>query len=99
MAVQVKGQPIETKPAAGLSATVVIGYALALVFAIWPNFAARVPDDLKLQLPVVIGAILGAAAAYFAPHTNRPDLPPVVPPDVPVAPVAPPVPVPPVAQP
>lgn len=79
MAVKVKGQPIETKPAAGLSTNAVIGYLIALVFAIWPNFAARVPDDLKLQLPVVIGTVLGAAVAYYTPHTNRPDLQSVTP--------------------
>lgn len=85
MALQVKGTPIEAKPVAGLSTNAVVGYLIALVFAIWPNFAARIPDDLKLQLPVVIGTVLGAAFAYFAPHTNRPDLVTVVPPPQPVA--------------
>jgi hypothetical protein len=86
MEVKVKGQPIEVKPAAGLSTNAIIGYGLALMFALWPSLASRIPQDLQLQLPVVIGTLIGALAAYRAPHTHRPDLEPVLPPAQPVAP-------------
>jgi hypothetical protein len=89
--VNVKGQPIETKPAAGLSVNAIIGYGVALTFALWPSLASRIPTDLQLQLPVVLGTILGALAAYRAPHTHRPDLEPVLPPAQPVAPTPTPV--------
>lgn len=74
MPVKVKGAPIETKPFAGLGTNGVIGYIVALVFVLWPSFANRIPEDMQLQLPVVIGTVLGAVVAYFAPHTSRPDL-------------------------
>lgn len=74
MPVKVKGAPIETKPVAQLSTNAIIGYVVALVFILWPSFANRIPEDMQLQLPFVIGAVLGAVVAYFAPHTSRPDL-------------------------
>ncbi len=89
MAIQVKGTPIEAKPVAGMSTVAVIGYAVALTLALWPSLAAKIPQDMLYQLPVVIATVLGATVSYFAPHTNRPDLQPVVPPVQPVAPATP----------
>jgi hypothetical protein len=66
--------PIETKPTFGLSTNLVAGYIVTFVFATWPWIADRVPDDLKAQLPVILGTVLGALVAYYAPHTHRPDL-------------------------
>lgn len=72
--------PIEAKPTFGLSTNLVAGYIVTFVFATWPWIADKVPDDLKAQLPVVLGTVLGAIVAYYTHHTHRPDLPPVTPP-------------------
>lgn len=74
--------PIETKPVVGVSTTILIGYVLTLVFQIWPNLRQYVTPEVSQQLPIVIGGVLGAIAAYWAPHTHRPDLPPVIPPAI-----------------
>jgi hypothetical protein len=71
--------PIETKPVVGLTTAVLIGYALSITFAIWPNLRTYVTPEVSQQLPIVIGGIIGAIAAYKAPHTHRPDLVPVQP--------------------
>lgn len=73
-ALKVKGQPIETKPAASLSTVAVVGYIVGLVFVLWPSLAAKIPADYQQQLPNVIAVVIGAFVAYFVPHTNRPDL-------------------------
>lgn len=74
MPVKVKGQPIETKPAASLSTVAVVGYIVGLVFVLWPSLADKIPADYQQQLPNVIAVVIGAFVAYFVPHTNRPDL-------------------------
>ena len=71
---------IETKSAAGVSATLVITQAVALVFALWPAAASAVSPDQQLQIASFAATVFTAAAVWFAPHTHRPDLAPVEPP-------------------
>jgi hypothetical protein len=76
---QVKQRPIEAKAVAGPTTTIVAGYIVALAFAFWPALRDKIPADLQNQLPVMIAGVLSAIVAYFAPHTNRPDISPVTP--------------------
>jgi hypothetical protein len=71
--------PIEKKAVAGPTAAVLGGYIVWLVFTIWPNLKTYVTPEAAAQMPVVVGGILAALAAYVAPHTSRPDLPSVQP--------------------
>jgi len=70
---------IETKAAAGPTTALIAGYISWAVIEFVPGVKNNVPADLQSQLPVVIGAALGWLAAYRAPHTHRPDLPPLEP--------------------
>jgi len=74
MPLKVKGTPIETKPVAGLGTNAIIGYFIGLAFAVSPTLRDKIPLDYQLQLPIVVGTIVGGIAAYYAKHTSRPDL-------------------------
>jgi hypothetical protein len=76
MAKNKAGAPIESKAVAGPTTAVIIGYICWAILTFVPHAATAIPADLQGQLPVVIGAVFGAIAAYRAPHTHRPDLTP-----------------------
>src|SRR5256885_1792720 len=80
------GKPIETKPVTGISTVAVAGYIAWAILTFVPGVKTAIPPDLQGQLPVVIAAVLGALASYYAPHTPRPDLAPV---ETPAAPAEP----------
>jgi len=71
---------IETKVAASSTTTIAAGYISWLLITFVPGLNDTIPADLQGQLPVVIAFLLSTVAAYFAPHTIRPDLQPVEPP-------------------
>lgn len=68
------GGPIEQKAAAGPVATLVGGYAAAILIAYVPVLRDAFPADERDQLAVFCAFVLSALAAYYAPHTHRPDL-------------------------
>ncbi len=68
----------ETKVKASTSAAAVSGMALWLLGRY--VFKGTVPDVVASWIYVLVPGILAWAAGYAAPHTHRPDLPPVKPP-------------------
>jgi hypothetical protein len=74
------GGGIETKVAAGSVTYLAAGYLSGLLVEIVPWLRDNLTADQKQNLPVIIAWLLGAVAAYFSPHTHRPDLAPVQPP-------------------
>jgi hypothetical protein len=82
---------IETKTGVGSFVTILAGYAAWAVVYYIPGVKNNLPSDLQSQLPFVLAWLLATIAAWFAPHTHRPDLYlPQLPPPTP-APVQPPV--------
>ena len=75
------GQPIENKAVAATGATLIINQLAWAIFTFWPAARNAVPSASdQLQLASIAASFFTAAASYYAPHTHRPDLPPVVPP-------------------
>jgi hypothetical protein len=71
---------VETKVAVGSGTTVVAGYIAWALVTYVPGLKDTFPPDLQGQLPVMVAFALASIAAYFAPHTHRPDLlPPAAP--------------------
>jgi hypothetical protein len=66
--------PIEQKAVAGPSAGFVIGYLCTILIAAVPWLNKHLTADQQQQLPIVLGFLFAAVAAYLAPHTHRPDL-------------------------
>ena len=62
---------IEAKVAAGASVTGVAGVITWILVAWVPAFRS-LPPALAQFLPYIVSCVLGAAAAYLAPHTPRP---------------------------
>lgn len=72
---------IETKVAAGSITTLAAGYLSGLLIEVIPWLKDNLTADQKQNLPIILAWVLASVAAYFAPHTHRPDLAePVVPP-------------------
>ena len=69
---------IETKVGAGSSTLLVSGYLAWALFNFVPWLETNMPGELKSQLPILIAWALATLAAYYAPHTHRPDLTPVI---------------------
>jgi hypothetical protein len=69
--------PIEAKAAAGPTATLIAGYLSAVLIEAVPWLRDHLTADQKQNLPIVIAFLCSVAAAYVAPHTHRPDLPPL----------------------
>jgi hypothetical protein len=65
---------VETKVAAGSATTIISGYIAWILVTYVPGIKDTIPLDLQGQLPVVVAFALASIAAYFAPHTSRPDL-------------------------
>jgi hypothetical protein len=89
MGEHVTGGPIEQKAVAAPSATLAFGYLSALLIEVIPWLKDNLTADQQQNLPVVIAFIASLIAAYLAPHTHRPDLPPVTPPQAAPPPPAP----------
>jgi hypothetical protein len=70
----VNGGGIETKVAAGSITTLAAGYISGLLIEVIPWLKDNLTADQKQNLPIIIAWLLAALAAYFAPHTHRPDL-------------------------
>ena len=66
--------PIEQKAVASPSATLVVGYITALLVTTVPWLRDNLTADQQQNLQVIITFLAAALAAYFAPHTHRPDL-------------------------
>ena len=62
---------VETKTAAGSSVAAVTGAITWILVTYVPAFHSGIPGPLATFLPYVVSAVLGAAAAYLAPHTPR----------------------------
>jgi hypothetical protein len=79
--------PIEQKAAAAPTATLIIGYACAILINTVPWLNDHLTADQQQEIPIILAFLASALAAYLAPHTHRPDLPPlpVQPAPVPVA--------------
>ena len=74
--IQMRNSLVETKVAAGSVTTIIAGYlAWALIYYV-PGIKDNLPSDLQSQLPFLFAWLLATGAAYFAPHTHRPDLAP-----------------------
>lgn len=65
--------PVETKTAAGASTAMLTGAITWILVTYVPAFHSGLPGPLATFLPYVVSAVLGAAAAYLAPHTARED--------------------------
>jgi hypothetical protein len=77
--IQVRNSLVETKVAAGSVTTIIAGYLAWAVIYYVPAVRNHLPADLQNQLPFMFAWLLATGAAYFAPHTHRPDLgPPAV---------------------
>ncbi len=74
---------VETKVAVSSGTTIVAGYIAWVLVTFVPGLNSTFPPDLQGQLPVVVAFVLASVAAYFAPHTHRPDLVPVAPKTIP----------------
>jgi len=70
--------PIEQKAAAGTSATLIFGYLAALLIEVIPWLKDNLTPDQQQNLPIIIAFLATGIATYLAPHTHRPDLPPLV---------------------
>ena len=70
--------PLETKAVAAPSATLVTGYLTGLAIEVIPWLKDNLTGDQKQSLPIVLAFLASAVVAYFAPHTDRPDLGEVV---------------------
>lgn len=77
------GAGVETKAVAAPFATLVAGYLSSVLITTVPWLNTNLTGDQKQNLPIIIAFALSAIAAYFAPHTHRPDLAPVAPPPAP----------------
>jgi len=66
--------PIEQKAYAGPVATLIGGYAAAILIEAVPWLHDNLTADQQFNLPIIIAFALSAVASYFAPHTHRPDL-------------------------
>ena len=69
---------IEAKAVAAPSATLVIGYLTGLLIEVVPWLKDNLTADQKTSLPIILAFLASLIAAYFAPHTHRPDLMTVV---------------------
>ena len=83
--------PIEQKAAAAPAVTLVAGYLSALLIETVPWLSDNLTPDQQQNLPIILAFALSALAAWLAPHTHRPDLEPVAPPQPVVEPIPPPV--------
>lgn len=70
--------PIEQKAVAGPAVALVAGYLATVLFSAVPWLRDHLTPDQREEIPVIIAFALSALAAYLAPHTHRPDLPPQV---------------------
>ena len=74
--IQIRNSLVETKVGAGSATWIVASYiAWPLAYYV-PVIRDALPPTLQAQLPFMIAWLLGTGAAYFAPHTHRPDLAP-----------------------
>ena len=65
---------IETKTAAGSVSFLAIGWLTTLLIESVPRLRQNLTPDQKQNAPIVLAWLIGSLAAYFAPHTHRPDL-------------------------
>lgn len=63
--------PVETKVAAGASVSTLTGVVTWILVSWVPAFRSGLPPALASFLPYIVSSVLGAAAAYLAPHTPR----------------------------
>jgi hypothetical protein len=68
--------PIEQKAVAGPVTTLVAGYLSSVLITAVPWISSHLTTDQQQNIPIIIAFALSAVAAYFAPHTSRPDLDP-----------------------
>lgn len=66
--------PIEQKAVAAPTATLVVGYITGLLVTTVPWLRDNLTADQQQNLQVIITFLFSALAAYYAPHTHRPDL-------------------------
>ena len=67
--------PVELKVAAGASAGTVTGVITWLLVTFVTPWHHGLPPALATFLPAAVAVLLGAIAAYAAPHTARPGEP------------------------
>jgi hypothetical protein len=70
------GQVVEAKVAYGSFTGILSGLIAWALVAYVPAFKSGLPEQVAVFLPVAVAWLLGTVAAYAAPHTHRPDLPP-----------------------
>lgn len=70
------GTGVETKVAAGSAVGIVSGVVAWLLVTNIPAWRAGIPAELAPFIPIAVAWLLSTGAAYFAPHTHRPDLAP-----------------------
>lgn len=70
---------IETKVAAGSVSFLAFGWLSTILIEAVPWLREHLTPDQKQNAPIVLAWLIGSLAAYFAPHTHRPDLPPLMP--------------------
>lgn len=66
--------PVETKVKAGAAAGAVTGIVVWALVSYVPMFHNGVPQPVVDALPFILAWIGHTAAAYWAPHTARPDV-------------------------
>ena len=78
---------IETKTAAGSVSFLAIGWLTTLLIEAVPWLREHLTPDQKQNAPIILAWLIGSLAAYYAPHTHRPDLVPPEPPGAHARPV------------
>jgi hypothetical protein len=80
--------PVETKTWTGSITWLAAGWLSGLLIEIIPWLKDNLTADQKQTLPIILAWVLASAAAYYAPHTHRPDLltPPTLMPLMPTLP-------------
>lgn len=68
--------PVETKTWTGSITWLAAGWLSGLLIEIIPWLKDNLTTDQKQTLPIILAWVLASAAAYYAPHTHRPDLAP-----------------------
>ena len=51
-----------------------IGYLTGLLIEVIPWLKDNLTPDQQMSLPIILAFLASGLAAYFAPHTHRPDL-------------------------
>jgi hypothetical protein len=65
---------IETKTATQSVSYLAIGWLSGLLIEVVPWLKDNLTADQKQNLPIILAWLFGSVAAYYAPHTHRPDL-------------------------